>query len=153
MTEPLKEAYRNVRFRCPKSDPPPAFFIITAHNPDGITAEDSANHEADAALKFELTRRGHEFFPVTGGSPDFSHAEPGYGVVCARVEALRLAQMFRQEAVFEVRGGRVSLVRCPGRGDWAVARIGDLWGTAYLISPWPCFRTGCGVAPSICRAT
>ena len=100
MSSPLRDAYRNVRFRCPKPDCPPAVFILTAHNPDGIPQDDARNDQADAALQAELRRLGHDFFPVTGGNPDPSHAEPGYGVVCTREETLALAQMFRQDAVF-----------------------------------------------------
>lgn len=105
----LPDEYRRVRFLGPVEEAPPEFRILTAHNPEGVITAAQANDEADDHLRAELTRLEFEFFPVTGGSPDFSHAEPGYGVVCTRAEALLLARRFRQNGFFEVLGGRVYL--------------------------------------------
>ena len=81
-----------------------------AHNPDGATADEQANQAANRTLETEIEQAGHHHFPVTGGSPDFTHAEPGFGVTCTDEEALRLARQFRQEAVFKVEDGRVFLI-------------------------------------------
>ena len=106
----LPAEYRNVRFRCDLRDIPTEFRVITAWNPEGVKTEVAANLIADEHLRSEIARLGFESFPVTGGSPDFSHAEPGYGIVCNRAEALLLARRFRQAAFFEILGGRVYLV-------------------------------------------
>lgn len=106
----LKPEYREVRFRCSESDLPRHFYIITAHNPDGASVAEEANTRADAALRREIERLGFALFSVTGGSPDFSHAEPGYGIQCSREEALGLARQFRQDAFFEIREGKVILI-------------------------------------------
>jgi len=106
----LKGEFRQARFRCDASPLPSTFFIITAHNPDGITVSDAANQQADEGLRAEISRLGYEPFPVTGGSADFTHAEPGHGLPCARGEALAMARQFRQLAIFEVRDGRVFLI-------------------------------------------
>jgi hypothetical protein len=106
----LKPEYRDVRFRCGESDLPRYFYIITAHNPDGAAVAEEANTRADVALREEIGLLGFLSFPVTGGSPDFSHAEPGYGIQCSREEALGLARQFRQDAVFEIREGKVTLI-------------------------------------------
>ncbi|HRQ88317.1 MAG TPA: DUF3293 domain-containing protein [Bacteroidia bacterium] len=106
----LRPEYRQVRFRCDVEDVPPEFRIVTAWNPDGEKASPEENEEADRHLRSELERLGFESFPVTGGNPDFSHAEPGYGIVCNRAEGVLLARRFRQEAFYEVLGGRVYLV-------------------------------------------
>ena len=106
----LKNEYRQVRFRCTTPSLPRRFFIITAHNPDGATVDRQANQAANRTLETEIEQAGHHHFPVTGGSPDFTHAEPGFGVTCTDEEALRLARQFRQEAVFKVEDGRVFLI-------------------------------------------
>ena len=109
MPSELKAEYSKVRFRCDQLKVPRHFFIITAHNPDGITVSASENREADQSFQKEITRLGFENFPVTGGSPDFTHSEPGYGILCSREEALSLARQFRQDALFEVIDGIVVL--------------------------------------------
>lgn len=106
----LKPEFREVRFRCSECDPPQHFCIITAHNPDGVAVAEEVNTRADAALRREIERLGFAFFSVTGGSPDFSHAEAGYGIECSREEAMILARQFCQDALFEVREGRVILI-------------------------------------------
>lgn len=106
----LKPEYREVRFRCGAAAWPSHFYIITAHNPDGVAVPEEVNTRADAALRREIERLGFAFFSVTGGSPDFSHAEAGYGIECTREEAMILARQFCQDAFFEVREGRVILI-------------------------------------------
>ena len=106
----LKPEYREVRFRCAEPDPPSRFFIITAHNPDGVPTGVSSNALADTSFRREIERLGFAFFSVTGGSPDFSRAEAGYGIECTREEAMILARQFCQDAFFEVREGRVILI-------------------------------------------
>jgi hypothetical protein len=106
----LKPEYREVRFRCGAAVPPPHFYIITAHNRDGVAVVEEVNTRADAALRREIERLGFPSFSVTGGSPDFSHAEPGYGIECSRDAAMILAMQFCQDAFFEVREGRVILI-------------------------------------------
>ncbi len=106
----LPPEYRRVRFRCAEADVPPEFRVVTAWNPGGERVEVAENLVADEHLRNEIARLGLESFPVTGGSPDFSHAEPGYGIVCDRAEAVLLARRFRQQAFYEVLGGRVYLV-------------------------------------------
>lgn len=113
----LKPEYGEVRFRCAVIDPPSSFFIITAHNPDGVKRDDAANRQADERFLIELERHGFAAFTVTGGSPDFSHSEAGYGIVCAREEALCLATLFRQDAIFEVCDGRVILLSALPSGE------------------------------------
>lgn len=123
----LRPEYRRVRFRCEREETPPRFFVVTAHNPEGKPAESSANEKAEERLRKLVDRLGLKSFPVTGGSVDFSHSEPGLGIVAPRELALSLARHFRQEALFEVRDGRVLLVSTHPQaepdediGPWAV---------------------------------
>ena len=110
MPTELKSEYKRVRFKCDFPKAPEHFFIITAYNPDGITAGNSANEQADQLLQSEITQLGCEQFPVIGGSPDFAHSESGYGLSCSRGEALSLARQFHQEALFEVKHNKVILI-------------------------------------------
>lgn len=140
----LPAAFREVRFRCELDEVPSEFRIITAWNPDGETVSAEENQEADEHLRSEIARLGYEAFPVIGGNPDFSHAEPGYGIVCNRAEAVLLARRFRQLAFFEVLGGRVYLVSvCEGHapGD-PVGRWRDLLVSRDLV--WPLESRGGG---------
>lgn len=132
MPADLKNEYRQVRFRCNETDLPTSFFVITAFNPDGVTVDDLANQRADEQLSAEIGRLGHTAFRVTGGSADFIHAEPGYGLACTREEVLTLARRFRQQAVFEMTNGRVLLVSAlPTAGEpevigsWVELLIGN----------------------------
>lgn len=84
--------------------------MITAHNPDGKTVDDESNNEANRKLSRAISDLGFPLIPVTGGSPDFSHAEPGFAVSCSREQALDLAREFRQDAVFEIKNNRVHLI-------------------------------------------
>lgn len=125
----LPAAYRRVRFRCELEDLPPEFRIVTAWNPDGEIADEADNRAADEHLRQEIARLEYEAFPVTGGDPEFTHAEPGFGIVCNRAEAVLLARRFRQLAFYEVLGGRVHLVathdgHSPGEpvGRWSDLR-------------------------------
>lgn len=114
MNPDLKNEFRHVRFLCDQSPVPPAFFIVTACNPEGKQVDDDANRKAAERLEEEVGRLGYESFAVTGGNKDFSHAEPGLGICCSRPVALDLARRFRQLAIFEVRNGRVSLISASG---------------------------------------
>lgn len=110
MSQELRAEYSQVRFLCDLSEPPPAFFIVTAHNAKGVTADERVNRLADEHLRAMIDRLGYTRFSVTGGNSDFTHSEPGYGISCSRQVALNLARKFDQHAIFEVRGGRVFLV-------------------------------------------
>ncbi len=106
----LPAEYRGTHFRCGLRDVPPEFRIVTAWNPEGEKTEVAANLVADEHLRSEIARLGFESFPVVGGNAEFTHEEPGHGIVCNRAEAVLLARRFRQLAFFEVLGGRVYLV-------------------------------------------
>jgi len=123
---PMNPGYHHVRFRAelPAAGLPAAFAVVTACNPDGRTVTDEENHQATEVLRSALTADGHFFFPVTGGSPDFAHREPGFGVLFKSSEqAVSWGRRYQQEAVFWVKEGSVQLVPCDGTdpvdlGSW-----------------------------------
>lgn len=150
-------AYFQARFRAelPHGGLPHSFCIVTACNPDGKTASPEANAAATASLRDLIKRQGWPHFPVTGGSADFSHAEPGFGIISELDDCITLARAFKQEALFFVERGRVFLYEassfaggpCWGLKSWAEMAEGDaarpafhFWGPpALLDSPATAF--------------
>lgn len=136
----MNPGYHNVRFRAtlPKAGLPAAFGIVTACNPDGRTVTDEENHQATESLRSALTADGHFFFAVTGGSPDFSHAEPGFGVIFrSPEEAVSWGKRYQQEAVFWVHEGRIQLVPCDGS---ATLELGAWQTLADSLAEQPIFH-------------
>lgn len=123
----MNPAYSTTRFRAelPHGGLPVRFGVVTACNPDGLSRSNRENDAATAALREELQAAGATFFPVTGGSPDFAHAEPGFGIVLGSPdEAIAQGRRWRQEAVFWVEYGAVSLRSCSSAeavplGSWS----------------------------------
>ncbi len=121
-SSPLNPAYQQVRFKAelPEGALPVRFGIVTACNPDGRPAGAATNTAVTEGLRVELAGGSAAFFPVTGGSADFVHAEPGFGIVLkTRAEAVVLGRQWRQEAVFWVEAGNVELLPC-GDGDSSI---------------------------------
>lgn len=126
--ERMKEEYTQARFKTPIADGdlPEHFFIVTACNPFGGQATAEENDENSEKLQQQIRNHGWHHFPATGYCDD--HEEPGFGVVCSRTEALMLGESFRQDAIFEVKGGQVLLVDCKAEvedlvtGQWVDLR-------------------------------
>lgn len=124
---PMNPSYRTTRFlaELPRGGMPVRFGVVTACDPVGKPRADAENDTATATFQNELLREGVTFFPVTGGSPDFSHAEPGFGIVLGSLEeALALGRRWQQEAVFWVEYGEVLLCSCTSEetvhiGKWS----------------------------------
>ena len=125
----MNPAYQRVRFKAelPEGGLPVRFGLVTAYNPDGRPASDAENAAATEALRAELAGGAAVFFPVTGGSADFVHAEPGFGIALnTRAEAVALGRRWRQEAVFWVEAGEVELVPCGDEESLIVGAWCDL---------------------------
>jgi hypothetical protein len=128
----LNPIYITTRFKVewPHHGRPLRFGVVTAWNPDGRDVSPAENALAHARLRARLEEESRVFFSVTGGSPDFSHAEPGYGIVFASCqEAVALGRAFRQEAVFWVEADRLQLVSC------AYGQAEDLGAWSARVSP------------------
>lgn len=110
----MNPAYAQVRFRAelPLGGLPERFGIVTAWNPEGLPASPEANQADAERLAARVESLGIPAFPVTGGSADFSHAEPGLGLLTDQAQVIALGREFRQEAVFWVERGRVHLCSC-----------------------------------------
>ncbi len=125
----MNDEYSNVRFRAepPAGGLPERFGVVTACNPDGVSDLDEKNRARTEVLRARLEAAGLAFFPVTGGSPDFSHREPGFGLVAPSIErVIELGREFHQEAVFWVENGEVQLVSCVSAASQVVGRWREL---------------------------
>ena len=136
----MNPGYHDVRFRAelPAVGLPAAFGIVTACNPDGKTVSAIENDQATDTLRSALTAENHFFFPVIGGSPDFSHTEPGFGVLFeSSEEAVSWGRRYQQEAVFWIKEGSVQLVPCDGTTP---VELGAWKSLAEPAAQMPIFR-------------
>lgn len=110
----LPEEFRQTLFRLEDApdELPEEFAIITAWNPMGRVAPLSENLAADASLHEELRRSTRTLFRATGGSPDFSHSEPGWAAGIPLEVAVRLGRRFSQLAVWWIVRDTLHLVDC-----------------------------------------
>lgn len=104
---------------------PTAFAIVTAWNPEGVTADEAANRRADDVLHRELVELGLAPIRVTGCSPDLSHREPGWAVVISKVEAIALGRRHRQLAVWWIQDEELILVDCATGEENRVASFSE----------------------------
>jgi Protein of unknown function (DUF3293) len=104
---------------------PPAFAIVTAWNPDGVTVDESSNDAADRSLLRDLVERGLSGFRVTGCSPDLSHREPGWGAVLSKAEAIALGRHHRQLAVWLVLDDELILLDCKTGEESRIATFSE----------------------------
>jgi len=122
----FRPEYLHALFRStdPETGLPHRFAVITASNPDGRMQSASDNAQSDAALAARLAGMGTPSWRVTGFFPEGLHSEAGFGIETSLLEALSIGREFRQEAVYWVRNGNLSLVSCTCRtevpmGSWA----------------------------------
>src|SRR5690348_4961826 len=110
----MHQEYLNTLFRIPQEPPswPAEFVIVTAFNPEGASKGAEQNHRFDSELTLHLQQTGLQFWRVNGGSPDFSHVEPGYAVETDLQTGLDIGKKFRQIAIFWIKEGNLILVDC-----------------------------------------
>ena len=106
---------------------PAQFAVITAHNPEGISYSPADNHKFDNGLSASLEQKKLSHFRVIGASPDFTHAEAGFAVVVNVQTALELAKCWKQEAIYWIEDGMLSVISQDGSqrialGKW-ISRI------------------------------
>jgi hypothetical protein len=90
-----------------------AICVMTAHNPRGRMASDTANASAQARLAAELDRRGLTWWPAAGGDPSWTHVEPGAAVIdLDEADAVALGAEFGQDAIFVLTPADRRVVGC-----------------------------------------
>lgn len=88
-------------------------YVLTAHNPGGRVAPDTANALAEKRLTAELERRGLTWWPAAGGDPSWTHVEPGAAVIdVAEDDVLALGAEFGQDAIFVLTPADRRIVGC-----------------------------------------
>ena len=124
---PLPPEYLSTVFLLedPPDPLPPAFVIVTAWNPDGVTVDESSNGAADRKLLRELEERGLPGFRVTGCSPDFLHREPGWAVVLSTLEPVALGRRHRQLAIWRIKEDELILMDCTTGEESRVATFSE----------------------------
>ena len=110
----MNPAYRYARFRAelPHGGLPESFAVITACNPEGKTTPPAENETRTREFQAQLVQRGMDHFPVTGFDPRSPHEEAGFGVLCDFETAYAMGREWRQEAVFWIHRGEVTLIHC-----------------------------------------
>ncbi len=87
--------------------------VITAWNPYNIPRSQWENDHSNIDLGVELAKVGAKYAPATGTSSDGEHYEPGFVTwSLTRGEAIEIAKLFRQEAIFELTSDELRLVHC-----------------------------------------
>lgn len=114
MSSLFNPAYIKARLRAgiPPSELPRFFAVITAYNPQGKKISQEENTARTQRFKDILTGRKIQHFVVIGYSPDSSHEEPGFGIICDPETAYDLGNEQQQEAVFYVVDGEITLMSC-----------------------------------------
>src|SRR5207253_2619646 len=76
------------------------FAVVTPCDPRGTRVADGSNAIRVSALHASLMRRGCDFVPADGVSPDGLHRESGFAVDLLLEEAVTLARSLEQSALF-----------------------------------------------------
>lgn len=124
--------YYTVRFRlaAPVAAWPAEFVVVTGWATTGERWTEGENAAANARLEAELVRSGKWFVPITGYSPQSGHAEPGFAVAMSAEEGEELGRRYRQDAIYVVRGDRLTVRYC---GDEREEAVAGEWGE--LVDP------------------
>jgi hypothetical protein len=93
-----------------------AIYVVTAYNPGGRIASDTANATAEARLAVELERRGLKWWPGTGGDPSWTHVEPGAAVIgMDEADAVALGAEFGQDAILVLTPADRRIIGCTNK--------------------------------------
>lgn len=97
--------------------------VITAHNPYNLVRSASENAEANRRLAVELARLDARFCSCAGEARDVDYVEQGFLVWNLELDTIRrVAEQFRQEAVFELTDEELRLVHVASGSATAAPR-------------------------------
>lgn len=114
---PLHPAYFETQFAVgdPAVEFPHEFAIITAYATTGEAWTDLENESADRELEAVLRRTCSLIGRITGFSPTTGHAEPGWAAQMTWQDACDLGILFRQDAIYVVKGDNLFVTFCDSR--------------------------------------
>ena len=112
MKKKLNPAYHQTVFEYIPAGKSYDFWVITAYNPNGNSADLGDNLAADARLRAELAGLKITPFRIIGLSPDETHAEPSWGFPSDEATALEIGRRYQQDALYHFTAGRIDLVDC-----------------------------------------
>jgi hypothetical protein len=127
MSTGLPEAYYTTHFilAVERTALPKGFAIVTAFNPMDHRYPPEENRAKDQALKGLLDHRMIESIRATGGSPDMSHAEPGWAISTSISTAVEIAREFHQRALWWIEDDELHLVDCASPEPIRIANFSD----------------------------
>lgn len=105
------ESYKDSVFLChqPLGDQID-FAIISAQNPKGSLYPLQHNLLLDRELESHLEQQNLPCRKIIGASPDLVFQEKSWAVVCDKSQAIDLALLFQQNAIYWVEAGQLFLV-------------------------------------------
>lgn len=86
------------------------FAIISAQNPAGLLTSPEFNLLLDKQLQAHLQQIGAPYRSVIGAAPDFSVQEKSWMVLCEKAQAIALARVFTQNAIYWIEQNKLYLV-------------------------------------------
>lgn len=113
-SDELHPAYFETRFRVDQLPVawPPQFAIISAYATTGQTWTRKRNRAADRALRRHLRETNVWHWRLVGYSPATDHSEPSWACAMPRVEAMKLAIRFLQDAIYWVEQDELFVLSC-----------------------------------------
>jgi hypothetical protein len=87
-----------------------SFAVLTAHDPKGRDLDPGENRRRADVLEGELRRRGVNYIRVDACSPDGQHCERSVAAAMPRADAVALAALHQQVAIFWFDGERFWIV-------------------------------------------
>lgn len=89
---------------------PHEFIVVTACNPMDEILDQAINARRNLRLQERIRESGHEFWELTGASPDMSHMEPGFLTNASKEKGRRWMSLFKQRAFYQVLGDELILL-------------------------------------------
>ncbi|MEL4439818.1 DUF3293 domain-containing protein [Shewanella algae] len=111
------------------------FAIVTAHNPLGQKLTSCQNRLLDRQLQHDIDKLGIPYRAIIGAADDLSHMEKSWALFLDKAAAIELASKYRQNALYYVDSGLLTLVPCL-KGEREVA-LGQFAARARLVSELP----------------
>ena len=104
--------YQRIKFRFPEqlSIPFDTFQIITACNPKSVQIETQRNCLKMQKMQRYFESTGREYFKIECGDENFVWLEPGFAVSLAIADCKNLANLYQQNAIYEVKNGLLWLL-------------------------------------------